>query len=69
MNTKRYNKFVKMKKYSKSQIESIERNNASKLNDIIDLICKIDQKIKEYTIKIEKEKQKHRSIENNEKNS
>ena len=46
---------------------NLERNDPSKLNEIINQICTIDSKIKEYNTKIENEKQKLSTIENNAK--
>ena len=46
---------------------NLERNDPSKLNEIINQICAIDSKIKEYNTKIENEKQKLSIIENNAK--
>ena len=39
---------------------NLERNEPSKLNEIINQICTIGSKIKEYNTKIENEKQKLR---------
>ena len=46
---------------------NLERNDPYKLNEIINQICTIDSKIKEYNTKIENEKQKLSTIENNAK--